>query len=81
MHDQTIPEGAEPMDLADQDLLSTLTDGDSHRPWSVAELARQCGPDARESLGRLQRAGLVHRSGDFVWATRAAIRARELNEV
>jgi predicted transcriptional regulator len=81
MHDQPTQEPGEPMDLADQDLLATLTNDDSHRPWSVDELARQCGADARESLGRLQRAGLVHRLEDFVWATRAAVRAHELNEV
>ena len=81
MHDQTTPEAPEPMDLADQDLLSTLTDEDVHRPWSLDELARECGADAGESVGRLQRAGLIHRSGDFVWATRAAVRAHELNEL
>jgi hypothetical protein len=81
MHDQTIPEAAEPMDLADQDLLTTLTDDERQRPWSLDELVRQCGPDARESVGRLQRAGLIHRHGDYVWATRAAVRARELSEV
>jgi hypothetical protein len=81
MHDQTTPQAAEPMDLADQDLLTTLTDEDSHRPWSLDELAREYGAGADESVGRLQRAGLVHRLGDYVWATRAAVRARELNEV
>jgi hypothetical protein len=81
MHDQTIPEPGERMDLADQDLLTTLTDGDIHRPWSLDELARECGAEAGESVGRLARAGLIHRSGDYVWASRAAVRARELSEV
>ena len=81
MHDQTTPQAAEPMDLADQDLLTTLTDEERQRPWSLDELARECGAEAGESVGRLQRAGLVHRSGDVVWASRAAIRAHELNEV
>ena len=81
MHDQPTPEAPEPMDLADQDLLTTLTDEDRQRPWSLEELAREYGAEAGESVARLTRAGLVHRSGDFVWATRAAIRARELSEV
>jgi hypothetical protein len=81
MHDQTTPEPGERMDLADQDLLTTLTDEDMQRPWSLEELARECGAEAGESVGRLARAGLIHRSGDFVWASRAAVRARELNEV
>jgi predicted transcriptional regulator len=68
------------MDLADQDLLMTLTGEDPHRPWSLDELARECGAEAGESVARLQRAGLVHRLEDFVWATRAAVRARELLE-
>jgi hypothetical protein len=67
MHDQTTPEASERMDLADQDLLTTLTDEDIQRPWSMDELARECGAGAGESVGRLARAGLVHRSGDFVW--------------
>ena len=81
MHEQPTPAAGEPMDLADQDLLTTLTDEDIHRPWSIEELVRECGSGAGESVVRLQRAGLVHRSGDFVWASRAAIRARELSEV
>jgi predicted transcriptional regulator len=81
MHRQPTQEPGERMDLADQDLLATLTSDDSHRPWSMDELARERGADAGESVARLARAGLVHRSGDFVWATRAAVRARELHEV
>lgn len=81
MHRQPIQEPGERMDLADQDLLTTLTSDDSHRPWSLDELARECGAGAAESVVRLARAGLIHRSDDFVWATRAAVRARELHEV
>jgi predicted transcriptional regulator len=81
MHDQTTQEPGERMALADQDLLTTLTDDERQRPWSMDELARECGAEASESVGHLARAGLVHRSGDFVWATRAAVRARELSEV
>jgi hypothetical protein len=80
MHDQPTSEASEPMDLVDQDLLTTLTNEERQRPGSLEELARECGPDAGESVGRLARAGLVHRSGDFVWAARAAMRARELSE-
>ncbi len=38
-----------------------------------------CDPiDVRDAIGDLARAGLLHRSGDFVFATRAAVRAAEL---
>jgi hypothetical protein len=68
------------MDRADQDLLSTLTSDESHRPWSVGELARQFGEDPTDALGRLSREGLIHRLGDFVWAARPAVRAQELHD-
>ena len=81
MHDQTTRQAGERMDLADQDLLETLTDGERQRPWSREELARECGAGAGKSVARLQRAGLIHLHGDYVWASRAAVRARELNEL
>jgi hypothetical protein len=47
---------------------------------STAEVMLALGDrvGVRDALGRLHRAGLVHRIGDFVWLTRAAVRAREL---
>jgi hypothetical protein len=81
MHDQPTPSPAERMDRADHDLLSTLSADDSHRPWSVDEIACEIGEDPTDALGRLSRAGLIHRLGDFVWATRPAVRSRELHEV
>lgn len=49
-------------------------------PWSVEEIVRELGnqPDAEDAIGRLTRAALVHRSGSFVFPTRAARRANEL---
>lgn len=51
---------------------------------SVDELARELDGEAassrvRDTLGALQRAGLVHRQGDFAFAARAAVRCRELD--
>ncbi len=80
MHDEPTPSPAERMDRADQDLLSTLTSDESHRPWSVQEIARQVGEDPSAALARLSREGLIHRLGDFVWASRPAVRARELQD-
>ncbi len=81
MHDQPTPSPGEQMDRADQDLLRTLTSDESHRPWSVDELARQVGADPSEALARLSRDGLIHRLGEFVWAARAAVRAEELHDL
>jgi predicted transcriptional regulator len=79
MHDQPTPSPGERMDRADKDLLSTLSSDESHRPWSVDELARQLGEDPTAALARLSREGLIHRLGDFAWAARPAVRAQELH--
>jgi len=68
------------MDQLDSELLQTLTSNDSHRPWSLAELSSELGQDPADPLARLSRAGLIHRSGGFVWATRTAVRAHELQD-
>jgi hypothetical protein len=49
--------------------------------WSVEEIARELGSevDALDAVGRLRAAGLVHCCGEFVFPTRAARRADELN--
>lgn len=65
-------------DLVDQAVLSILVD-DGAQVWSVGDLSRELDdPLTAEAIGRLQRAGLVHRLGDCVLATHAARRAREL---
>jgi len=66
-------------DALDDELLRLLFN--SPYPWTVAELARELGDDgAEDGLRRLAGAGLVHRSGDFAFPSRAARRARELYE-
>ncbi len=49
-------------------------------PWSVKEIARELGdePDALDAVRRLASGGLVHLLGEFVFPTRAARRASEL---
>ena len=49
-------------------------------PWTVEEVGRElAGPnDVIDGVGRLARAGLVHRFGEFVFPTRAARRAGEI---
>jgi hypothetical protein len=79
MHDQPTPSPGERMDLGDSNLISMLTSDESHRPWSVDEIARQIDDDPNDALARLSRDGMIHRLGDFVWATRPAVRAEELH--
>jgi hypothetical protein len=65
---------------ADGNILLWLTI-DAQCPWSVDEVARELGDlnDTIDALVRLHAVGLIHRMGDFVWATRAAIRADEIS--
>jgi hypothetical protein len=44
--------------------------------WSVEELVAQIEHklDTEDAVDALQAAGLIHRCGDFVFATRAAVR-------
>jgi predicted transcriptional regulator len=50
-------------------------------PWSVEEVGREIGDrlGAEDALSRLARAGLAHRHDEFVFPSRAAIRAVELD--
>jgi hypothetical protein len=69
-----------PPEAAQAAVLGLLTDAEVQRPWSVAELEREIGDRVRtaDALTRLYAAGLVHRFDEFVFATRAAVRAGEL---
>jgi hypothetical protein len=67
--------------MADQDrqaegaILGLLLNFDAGSLWSVEEVVRQLSASRLEvidGLACLQAAGLIHRVGDFVFATRAA---------
>jgi hypothetical protein len=56
-------------------ILGLLLNFDSGSLWSVEEVVRQLSASRLEvidGLASLQAAGLIHRVGDFVFATRAA---------
>jgi hypothetical protein len=56
-------------------ILGLLLNFDAGSLWSVEEVVRQLSASRLEvidGLASLQAAGLVHRVGDFVFATRAA---------
>lgn len=64
----------------DGDVLDALLAQDAQRPWSEQEIARMVGDPvlAADSLGRLARAGLIHRLDGFVFASRAALHADQV---
>jgi hypothetical protein len=66
--------------ITDGAIFGMLSYADEQRPWSVEEIAREMGDhDATEDgLARLYGSGLIHRCGDFVWATRAGLRSADI---
>ncbi len=84
MQAQPIPPMSEKEKQAHTDavILEGLLDADSQRPWAVFEVENEIGDPvaASDSLGRLARAGLVHRLDRFVFASRAALRAQQIEQ-
>lgn len=78
MHDQRSP--AELEQRADSAILRMLIHDDGGVPWAVDEVVREVGDriETDDSLARLYGAGLIHRCGDFVFATRPAVAASRL---
>lgn len=64
----------------DNTILSLMLDDSSSWPSSVEEIARELAnpAKARDAINRLTEHGLVHRIGDFVFPTRTARRAAEI---
>jgi hypothetical protein len=64
----------------DDAVLSLMLEDASSWPWSVEKIARELGDPvkARDAICRLTANGLVHRVGEFVFPTRTARRAAEL---
>ncbi|HEX8086571.1 MAG TPA: hypothetical protein VF529_19950 [Solirubrobacteraceae bacterium] len=76
MHDEPSPAEAEA--AADASVLELLTTEPAL--WSIDEIARELGDriTAVDAIARLHAAGLAHRLSDFVFATRAAAHAVQL---
>lgn len=80
MQDEISRMPADDEERAEKGILSLLLASDSQRPWSIAELERERG----EHLGTVDavaslHAGLIHRCGEFVFVTRAAVRMDDLS--
>lgn len=61
--------------MAEAAILGLLLNFEAGSIWAVDELVRQLGAtriEVVDGIAELQAAGLAHRLGDFVFATRAA---------
>jgi hypothetical protein len=79
MQDEISRMPADDEERAEKGILSLLLASNSQRPWSIAELERERGEHLGtvDAFASLHAAGLIHRYGEFVFATRAAVRMDE----
>jgi hypothetical protein len=83
MQDQpTQRDAAREFDVAERLVLDMLLDPDFPGPWTIQELGRAMGNEveAADAVMGLDRAGLVHRIDQYVFASWPAARAMKLGE-
>jgi hypothetical protein len=80
MQDETTRTEAGEDDRIDAAIIGLLLDTATSWPWSVEELTRELGDKlaVEDGLAGLYAAGLIHRSGELVFPTRAAIRSHQI---
>jgi hypothetical protein len=81
MQDEISRMPAEEDEQAQKGVLGLLLASASQQPWSVAEVERELGKHLAtdDAIATLHAAGLIHRCGEFVFATRAALRMDSLS--
>ena len=75
MQDETSHNPSEEDERAQKAVLGLLLGPNEQRPWSVQEVEREGGETiaAADAVASLDAAGLIHRCGDFVFASRAEL--------
>jgi hypothetical protein len=78
-HQTSLPPSEENL-RTQQAILGMLVAPDARRPWSIAEVENEIGKGTTttDALACLYAAGLIHRCGEFVFATRAALHSDRL---
>jgi hypothetical protein len=81
MQDEISRMPADDEERAEKGILSLLLASDSQRPWSIAELERERGEHlgTADAVASLHAVGLIHHCGEFVFASRAAVRMDDLS--
>lgn len=77
--DDRLPANENPGQI-EQAIHGLLIYREEQRPWSIHEIELEIGDSiaVADSIARLKGLGLLHRCGEFVWATRAALAADEI---
>jgi hypothetical protein len=80
MQETSTPKPDETLAAIESAIYTMLSVRDEQRPWSLHELQLEIGHPLRteDALRSLQGKGLVHRCGEFAWATRAALATEEI---
>ena len=74
MQDETSQNASEEDERAQKAVLGLLLQPNDQRPWSVAEIERELGEiEVTDAIAALHAAGLLHRCGEFVFASHAAV--------
>lgn len=80
MQDNPSPDSGDVLRTVEAGIYERLTRPGEQRPWAVRELVLEIGDrlGVEDALADLHGTGLVHRCGEFVWATRAALAAQAI---
>ncbi len=80
MQNETTRTEAGEDDRIDAAIIGLLLDSATSWPWSVEELTRELGGKlaVEDGLTSLYAASLIHRSGELVFPTRAAVRSHQI---
>jgi hypothetical protein len=75
MQDEPSQNATEEDERAQKAVLGLLLRPSEQRPWSVNEVEREVGEvlTVADAISALHAVGLIHRCGDFVFASRAAL--------
>jgi len=80
MQNDPSPDAGDVLRTVEAGIYERLTRPGEQRPWAVRELVFELGDpiDVEDALADLHGTGLVHRCGEFVWASRAALAAEAI---